>query len=54
MKDAIYWIDQYAKKDPHNLDSYATCVVDGYKWRLEENGKTYCAGKVEKLLKKEE
>ena len=42
-----YWIDEYAKKRPEELTSYATCVVDGYKWRVSPSGKTYCAGKAE-------
>jgi len=53
MAAAIYWIDLYAKKDPRNLDSYATCVIDGYGWRVSKTGRTYCAGEVEKLLKEE-
>lgn len=53
-QDKIYWEDEYAKKHPNELTSYATCIVDGYKWRVREvKGsspignllQTYCAGK---------
>jgi len=46
---AIYWTDQYTKKDPKEFDSYATCVIDGRAWRVSKSGQTYCAGKIEKL-----
>jgi len=50
--EAIYWIDPYAKKSDKELDSYATCVIDGWAWRLTKELKTYCAGKVENLKRR--
>ena len=50
-QEAIYWTDPYAKKNDKELQSYATCIVDGYSWRVAKSGKTYCAGKVENLKK---
>ena len=44
-----YWIDEYAKKRPEELTSCATCVVDGYKWRVRKDGTTYCAGRATKV-----
>jgi len=41
----ITWEDEYPKKDPRELTAYATCIIDGYKWRVDEEGKTYCAGR---------
>ena len=50
--EAVYWINPYALPkgaDPKNwLTTYATCVVDGYKYNITESGRTYCAGKVKK------
>ena len=46
--EPIYWLDPYAKKSDKELQSYATCVIDGYGWRVSSSGKTYCSGKVKK------
>jgi len=51
MRDSIYWIDPYDKKSDKELQAYATCVIDGYGWRLTPQLKTYCAGKVEDLIR---
>jgi len=47
MSEQITWEDEYPVKNPRELISYATCIVDGYKWRVDEKGKTYCAGRKE-------
>lgn len=49
MSVPIYWIEQYPKKKPEHLDSFQTCVIDGYCWRVSPSGRTYCAGKLEDL-----
>lgn len=49
MNEPVYWIDPYAKKTAQELDSHATCVIDGWAWRISPDLKTYCAGKVENL-----
>jgi len=47
-----YWTDEYDKKKPEELTSYATYVDDwGYAWRVARSGRTYCAGKSENLKK---
>uniref|UniRef100_A0A6H2A4R5 Uncharacterized protein n=1 Tax=viral metagenome TaxID=1070528 RepID=A0A6H2A4R5_9ZZZZ len=46
-QEPIYWIDPYAnKKHKDELESYSTCIIDGYMWRVHPSGRTYCAGKV--------
>ena len=50
-QDAIYWLDPYAKKGKDELQGYATCVIDGYGWRVSPSGKTYCSGKVKKEVR---
>ena len=48
-QDTIYWIDPYAnKKHKDELESYATCVIDGYGWRVAPSGRRYCSGKIKK------
>ena len=47
-QEAIYYLDPYAKKSDKELTSYATCVIDGYKWQVAKSGRTYCAGKAKK------
>ena len=47
-QETIYWIDPYTKKKPEELESYATCVIDGYGWRVTPSGRTVCSGKVKK------
>jgi len=49
--EAITWTDPYAKKDPKEAECFATCVIDGYAWRVAPEGQTYCAGKAENLNK---
>jgi len=48
-QEPIYWIDEYAKKKPEELTCYATCIIDGYAWRVTVNGQTYCAGKADEI-----
>ena len=46
-QETVYWIDPYAnKKHDKELESYSTCVIDGYMWKVDSKGRTYCAGKV--------
>jgi len=45
-QEPIYWIDPYAKKHDKELEAFATCVIDGYMWKVDKTGRTYCAGKV--------
>jgi len=47
-QETVYWVDEYAKKKPEELQSYATCVIDGYCWKVSPSGRTYCSGKVKK------
>lgn len=49
----IDWIDRYdlpSGADPKKyLTAYATCVIDGYGWRISKSGQTYCSGKVKEV-----
>jgi len=49
VQESIYWTDEYPKKDARELQSHATCIIDGYKWRVHPSGRTYCAGKVKEV-----
>ena len=44
-QDKITWEDEYAKKHKDEWPTAATCIIDGYRWRVDEEGRTYCAGK---------
>ena len=45
-KDRIIWVDPYAKKRPEELQTFATCIVDGQGYRISNTGRTYCVGPV--------
>ena len=47
--DAVYWTDPYPKNKDKELQSYATCVIDGHKWKVAPSGRNYCSGKVKEL-----
>ena len=46
MQEPVYWIDEYPKNNPKELQSYSTCVIDGKGWRVDPTGRTYCSGEI--------